>query len=151
MPKKSTSYIATNERGYRVGQDHHNAKLTDIEVDALIRDRGPEDAPTMSLSQLAKRYGLSKSGVKGILDGNRRGQAQRLVKKSVSEREHTGRSPKVRAEFAISLRSRTILQRAGGAKMLERIACTIETAMARARSDDPDQAMKRILGKLSGL
>lgn len=69
-----------NEIGYRVGESHHNAKLTDIEVDALIRDRGPEDAPTMSLSQLAKRYGLSKSGVKGILDGNRRGQLKTFWK-----------------------------------------------------------------------
>ena len=61
---KTQKYVATNDRGYRVGQDHPNAKLTDVEVAALIRDRGPEEAPTMSLSQLAKRYGLSKSGVK---------------------------------------------------------------------------------------
>lgn len=66
--------VMVNEKGYRVGQSHPNAKLTDEQIEQLMRDRGPDDAPTMSLSQLGKRYGLSKSGVKGIIDGTRRGQ-----------------------------------------------------------------------------
>lgn len=64
--------IRVNERGYRVGQDHPNSKLTDAQVEQLIRDRGPDHAPLMSLQQLANKWGMSKSGVKGIIDGNRR-------------------------------------------------------------------------------
>lgn len=137
-------YIATNDRGYRVGQDHHNAKLTDIEVAALIRDRGPEDNPTMSLSQLAKRYGLSKSGVKGILDGNRRGQAQRLVKKQVTQRA-VKREQKVRVNLRVSLRSRAILHRLGGGAWIDEIAVRVDSLMRRARTLDDPQAVERVL------
>ena len=115
-------YIATNEKGYRIGQDHPNAKLTDIEVLALIRDRGPEDAPIMSLSQLAAKYGLSKSGVKGILDGRRRGQPQRLVKKDVTKRDYIRKDEKVRVNLRVSLRSRAILHRLGGGAWIDMLA-----------------------------
>lgn len=139
------TYIATNEKGYRIGQDHPNAKLTDIEVAALIRDRGPEDAPTMSLAQLAKRYGLSKSGVKGIIDGNRRGQAQRLVKKDTKERRKSAGEPNVSAQFRVSLRARSILNRIGGGKALERMAWAIDSKLRRAPSQEPEDVFKRVL------
>lgn len=66
--------IYVNEIGYRIGEDHQNAKLSDAQVEALIIDRGPEDAPTMSYAKLAKRYGISKSGARDIIKGNRRCQ-----------------------------------------------------------------------------
>lgn len=138
-------YVATNEKGYRVGQDHPNSKLTDIEVAALIRDRGPEDAPTMSLSQLGKRYGLSKSGVKGILDGSRRGQAHRLVKKDVDKPTHINRDPKVRVNLRVSLRSRAILHRLGGGAWIDQLAVRVDAVMRRARSFDETQAVERVL------
>jgi len=141
-------YIATNEKGYRIGQDHPNSKLTDIEVAALIRDRGPEDAPTMSLSQLAKRYGLSKSGVKGIIDGNRRGQAQRLVKKD-TETKRTSREPKVSGQFRVSLRARSILNRIGGGKALERMAWAIDARLRCAPTQEPEDVFKRVLDKIA--
>lgn len=141
-------YIATNENGYRIGQDHPNSKLTDIEVAALIRDRGPEDAPTMSLSQLAKRYGLSKSGVKGIIDGNRRGQAQRLVKKD-TETKRTSREPKVSGQFRVSLRARSILNRIGGGKALERMAWAIDARLRCAPTQEPEDVFKRVLDKIA--
>lgn len=141
-------YIATNEKGYRIGQDHPNAKLTDIEVAALIRDRGPEDAPTMSLSQLAKRYGLSKSGVKGIIDGNRRGQPQRLVKKEAEVKSHA-REPKVSGQFRVSLRARSILNRIGGGKALERMAWAIDSKLRRAPNQEPEDVFKRVLDKIA--
>lgn len=141
-------YISTNDKGYRVGQDHPNAKLTDIEVLALIRDRGPEDAPTMSLSQLAKRYGLSKSGVKGIIDGNRRGQAQRLVKKDVTDRQSVKCDNKVRVNLRVSLRSRAILHRLGGGKWIDEVAVRVDSMLRRARSLDDAQAVERVLNEI---
>ena len=145
---KTQKYVATNDRGYRVGQDHPNAKLTDVEVAALIRDRGPEEAPTMSLSQLAKRYGLSKSGVKGIVDGNRRGQAQRFVKKDVKEKpKHY--EPKVSCQFRVSLRARSILNRIGGGAALERMAWAIDAKLRRAPTQEPEAVFKRVLDNIA--
>ena len=141
-------YIATNERGYRIGQDHPNSKLTDIEVSALIRDRGPEDEPTMSLSQLASRYGMSKSGVKGILDGNRRGQAQRMVKKD-TEAKRTTKEPKVSGQYRLSLRARSILTRIGGSKALERMAWAIDSRLRHAPTQEPEDVFKRVLDKIA--
>lgn len=66
--------VQVNEIGYRVGESHPNAKLTDDQVEQLILDRGPDHSPHMSLQQLANKWGMSKSGVKGIIDGNRRCQ-----------------------------------------------------------------------------
>lgn len=140
--------ITINERGYRIGQDHHNSKLTDIEVAALIRDRGPEDAPAMSLSQLAARYGLSKSGVKGILDGRRRGQPQRLVKKEKSTKR-AAKEPIVSGQFRMSLRARSIINKLGGGKALERMAWAIDSKLRRAPDQDLDAVFKRILERIS--
>lgn len=139
------TYIATNEKGYRIGQDHPNAKLTDIEVAALIRDRGPEGAPTMSLAKLADKYGMSKSGVKGIVDANRRSQAQRLVKKEATIRSYTSKQPKVRVNLRVSLRSRAILHRLGGGAWIDEIAVRVDAVLRRARSMDDSQAMERVL------
>jgi len=66
--------VEINEIGYRVGASHPNAKLTNEQVEQLIDDRGPGHAPLMSLQQLADKWEMSKSGVKGIIDGNRRCQ-----------------------------------------------------------------------------
>jgi hypothetical protein len=107
--------VRVNERGLRIGQDHPLAKLTDAEVEQLIADRGPEGAPLMSLSQLAARYGLSKSGVKGILDGRRRGQIGLRVDRLPSQR---GRVQKVRVNLRMSLHHRALLHRLGGSAWL---------------------------------
>lgn len=141
---KAKIYVSTNEKGYRVGQDHPNSKLTDVEVASLIRDRGPEDNPTMSLSELAKLYGLSKSGVKGIVDGNRRCQAKRLVNKQV-ETKRTIRKEKVRVNLRVSLRSRAILHRLGGGAWIDQIAVRVDEILRRARTLDDSQAVERVL------
>ena len=51
--------IMVNERGQRIGQGHRRAGLTDAEVELLLEDRGPEDAPRRSYAQLAKKYRVS--------------------------------------------------------------------------------------------
>ena len=66
--------VQVNERGQRIGQGHRRAVLTDAEVEQLLEDRGPEDAPRRSYAQLAKKYRVSKSCVRDICTGRRRGQ-----------------------------------------------------------------------------
>lgn len=139
-------FIATNERGYRIGQDHPKAVLTDIEVDALIRDRGPEEAPLMSYSKLAERYGISKSGVRDILIGRRRGQPQRLVKAEDGATKASAK--KVRVNLKVTLRARAILHRLGGGAWIDAIAERVDAELRCARVDDPSRAMERVLQKL---
>jgi hypothetical protein len=139
-------YVATNERGYRIGQDHHKAVLTDIEVEALVRDRGPDDAPLMSYSQLAVRYGISKSGARDIIKGNRRGQSQRLVQKDGDGVKDAPK--KVRVNLKVSLRARAILHRLGGGAWIDAIAERVDAKLRCARDKDPDQALARVLSEL---
>lgn len=62
--------IAVNERGLRVGEDHHNAKLTDHEVELLLtlHDDG------VGYKRLGEIFGISKSGARMICKGRRRCQ-----------------------------------------------------------------------------
>jgi hypothetical protein len=93
---------------YRVGEAHPRAVLTDDEIDRMLEDRGPDNAPKMSYRQLAARYGVSKSCVRDIISGSRRGRiaAQREI---------------VKLEIAVSLPTRAKIMRRGGAQWLERI------------------------------
>ena len=109
--------IRVNERGLRIGESHPAAKLSDKEVEQLIADRGPDGAPLMSLTQLALRYGLSKSGVKGIIDGRRRGQIGPRIDGRQAERAKT---PKVRVNLSIPLHYRAKLHRLGSSVWLMR-------------------------------
>jgi hypothetical protein len=103
--------IRVNERGLRIGESHPNAKLSDADVERMIADRGPDGAPTMSLAALAARYGLSKSGVKGILDGRRRGQIGPTI---TGKPAHRTKQPKVRIKLSLTLYHRAKLHRLGG-------------------------------------
>ena len=62
--------VAVNERGLRVGDSHHNARLTNHEVDLLLtlRDEG------WSYRKLAEKFEISKSGVRKICAGQTRCQ-----------------------------------------------------------------------------
>ena len=111
--------VRVNERGLRIGESHPNAVLTDMDVERLIADRGPEGEPArMTLRELAVKWGMSKSGVKGILDGRRRGQVGPTVDKAPSKRmRHT----KVRVNLRITLHARAKLHRIGGSVWLEKM------------------------------
>jgi hypothetical protein len=143
---KIIKLISTNYRGLRIGQDHPNAKLTDVEVEALIRDRGPDEAPLMSYSQLAVKYGISKSGVRFIIIGERRCQARRYVKKEESARSFVDK--KVRVNLLVSLRARAILHRLGGGRWINAIAVHVDKELRRAPNIDEEQAFERVLGRL---
>lgn len=62
--------VGINEKGLRVGDSHHNARLTDHEVDMLLslRDEG------WSYRQLAEKFDVSKSTAHKICQGHRRCQ-----------------------------------------------------------------------------
>ena len=111
--------VRVNERGQRIGESHPNAVLTDADVERLIADRGPEGAPAlMTLRELAVKWGMSKSGVKGIIDGRRRGQVGPTVSGAPSQRT---RRAKVRVNLRITLHARAKLHRIGGSVWLEKM------------------------------
>ena len=114
-PVQRRAKVRVNERGLRIGESHPNARLTDAEVEQLIADRGPEGKPTMSLSELARKWGMSKSGVKGILDGRRRGQVGPTVDREPARRTKV---PKVRVNLKLPLHARAKLHRLGGSAWL---------------------------------
>lgn len=66
-------FVGVNDQGLRVGQDHQNAKLTDAEVELLLRLRA-EDRAFWSYRRLAEKFEVSKSAVRDYVTGRRRGQ-----------------------------------------------------------------------------
>lgn len=64
-------FIAVNEQGRRVGDSHHNAKLTDHEVE-LLRQLHREKA--MGYKKLAAKFECSVALAAKICQGRRRGQ-----------------------------------------------------------------------------
>lgn len=103
---------------YRVGEAHPHAVLTDEEVDRLLEDRGPDHAPRMSYTELARKWGVSKSCVRDIVTGSRRGRL-------AAEREM------VKMEFVVSLPTRSKIMRRGGAKWLEQVVAQAFRECAR--------------------
>ncbi|HEX7386257.1 MAG TPA: hypothetical protein VF285_03140 [Castellaniella sp.] len=63
--------VGVNESGYRVGEDHHGARLTNHEVDML---RVLHEDEGMSYTVLAEKFDVSKSCVADICRYRRRGQ-----------------------------------------------------------------------------
>ena len=63
--------IAVNERGNRVGQSHHNARLTDYEVDMI---RQLHFAAKMSYPRIAEKFEVSAHTVKDICLFRRRAE-----------------------------------------------------------------------------
>lgn len=62
--------VACNESGLRIGQDHHNAKLTDHEVDTICEMH----ATGSRIIDLARMFEVSKGTVHDIVSGRRRAQ-----------------------------------------------------------------------------
>lgn len=67
----SAKLIAVNENGRRIGDSHHNAVLTDGDVERL-RELHAERA--MGYRKLAQKFEVSKSLVRDICKGYKRGQ-----------------------------------------------------------------------------
>ena len=108
------TWVRVNEDGRRIGESHPQAVLSDVEVDALLAER---DAGA-TLSELARRWRLSKSGVKGIVDGRRRGQVGPKVQREATKREH------VLVRLNLTLQERSLLRRRGGSAFVKRMLLT---------------------------
>lgn len=63
--------VQYNEHGYRIGQHHHRAKLTDHDIDLIFQMR----AEGVTLNGIASRMECGKTTVWKILKGRIRGQA----------------------------------------------------------------------------
>lgn len=69
--------VSVNERGYRVGESHPHARLTNGEVDLLLalRDEG------WSYGRLAIKFEISKAAVAKICRGESRCQTPARAKR----------------------------------------------------------------------
>ena len=121
-----------NERGQRIGEGHRRAVLTDAEVDQLLEDRGPEDAPKRSYSQLARKWKISKSSVRDICTGRRRGQKGALADRPQAK---GATQDKVSLQVRVSLKARAIVRRKGGGPWLEQLILGYATRTAKAAQD----------------
>ena len=77
--------IAVNESGYRLGEDHHHARLSNEQVDR-IRDLHEEHG--LSYTQLAAMYSVSKSSIADICQYRRRAQTPFGYKTLNVEEDH---------------------------------------------------------------
>ena len=69
--QKIIRLVAINDRGMRVGESHHNAHLTDKEVDQI---RDLNEYAAWHYSAIARAYGVSKSCVAEICRYEKRNQ-----------------------------------------------------------------------------
>ncbi len=74
---ENNEYVAVNDLGYVIGQDHHNAKLTNHQIDQILQMR--DDC--MSYRQIAQVFGMSKSHIRNICKGRKRCQLAWQTKK----------------------------------------------------------------------
>ena len=74
--------VGVNEKGYRIGQNHPGAKLTDHEVDLLRTMREQEN---LSYRKLAVVFGMSVSCVRRICRYQLRAQTPMRYVRSVED------------------------------------------------------------------
>ena len=120
------TWVRVNEDGRRIGESHPQAVLSDVEVEALLAER---DAGA-TLSELARRWGLSKSGVKGIVDGRRRGQVGPRVMRLPS------RVALVSVCVVLTLLERSRFERIGGVRWLRETLATVGVRDASVMCSD---------------
>ena len=120
------TWVRVNEDGRRIGESHPQAVLSDVEVDALLAER--EAGAT--LSELARRWGLSKSGVKGIVDGRRRGQVGPRVMR------RPARVALVSVCVVLTLQERSRFERIGGVRWLRETLATVGVRDASVMESD---------------
>lgn len=74
----TTSYIPTNAKGYRLGEMHQNADLTDREVELVrqLREQG------MKIRELAEKFEISEGYVKKLTSYRARNQTAVAYRRS---------------------------------------------------------------------
>lgn len=77
MTHKRKRIVAINEYGLRIGEDHPNARLTNLEVDVLLELREELDENgkhIWSYGKLAEKFDIGKTAVRRICKGQSRCQ-----------------------------------------------------------------------------
>ncbi len=69
--KAGQRWVAINESGRRIGATHHNAKLTDQQVDDI---RSRHEDLGQNPCRIARELGISRRTVRNILSYQRRAQ-----------------------------------------------------------------------------
>lgn len=69
--QRCAGLVTVNERGRRIGEDHHNAVLSNADVELLLDLRERED---WSYGRLARKFEVAKSTVADVVKGRRRSQ-----------------------------------------------------------------------------
>ena len=80
--RRRVVFVAVNEFGFRIGQYHPNAKLSDDQIDQ-IRDMREEQ--NMRYTDIAAIVGLSKGAIAKICRYERRAQTPERWKKIVKD------------------------------------------------------------------
>ena len=83
--QKIIKYVATNDRGMRIGESHHNCKIKDCVVDR-IREMHEDEG--IGYRTIAKVLGLSRHTVRDICRYTRRAQTIEKWKKVVEVGAH---------------------------------------------------------------
>lgn len=71
---KRYKLVGFNEKGSRVGETHHRARLTDHDVDLIRELCDPEDPNKLTYQAVADKFEISKSTVRDIVKCRRRYQ-----------------------------------------------------------------------------
>ena len=71
MARSSKQVVGVNDRGIRVGESHHRAKLTDNEVDRIVEYW---ESGMYSYKRLSEMFEVSKATIGHIVTGRRRAQ-----------------------------------------------------------------------------
>ena len=92
--------VFVNERGKRIGQDHHRAKLTDADIDLIFELREAK----LSYLEIARKFddipgGISKATVRDVLSGRRRAQLPAATKRVLVRSIEQVWSPALPEEF----------------------------------------------------
>jgi len=68
--------VAVNSAGLRIGEDHPNARYTNVQVDRVLELRDGR----MSYGEIARQMQMPKSTVRDLCKGRRRGQYAAVYK-----------------------------------------------------------------------
>lgn len=91
--RKTPRLVGVNERGLRVGEDHHRAKLTNEDVELIwsLMEEADEDKKAgrkyLKDCEIAEKFEISKAHVHNLRHGKERAQSAVRFKKILEEVE----------------------------------------------------------------
>ena len=96
----TTKLVFVNDKGKRIGQDHHRAKLTDPDIELVFELR----AAGLSYQVIADKFddipgGIGKSTIRDILSGARRAQIPAATKRVLVRSIQLAWAPALPEEF----------------------------------------------------